>query len=60
VVIKNRNRSLEVIRAVLRIHHHGSQKSNLVSMYNHGSQNFEKSNNQPFHHQMVLGLFMKS
>jgi hypothetical protein len=29
-------------------------------MYNHGSQNFEKSNNQPFHHQMVLGLFMKS
>jgi len=32
----------------------------LVPMYNHGSQNFEKSNNQPYHQQMVLVLFMKS
>jgi hypothetical protein len=32
----------------------------LVPMYNRGSQNFEKPNNQPYHHQMVLVLFMKS
>ncbi len=31
----------------------------LVSMYNHCSQNFEKSINQPYHHQMVLVLFTK-
>jgi hypothetical protein len=36
------------------------QNQRLVSIYNHGSQKFEKSINQPYHHQMVLVLFMKS
>jgi hypothetical protein len=39
------NRPLAVIRTILRIHNHGSQKIKVsVLGYRHGSQNFEKSN----------------